>query len=163
MQVLGHWALAPQTLLLLVLLVWGCVLWAWLHAGGSIWTGTVLLVLLLAAYGAAFSWTARVLNAGGVWIGVVDAEPRPFVDARRRGPVGYLVVVSSDGSVRPVPGSLHRPGRVVKIRGRIATAGVYRWQHMTWDPAVEPVADLARRIRDGHMPNGIPETTDRLQ
>lgn len=162
-QVIGHWAFVPQTLLLLVLVVWGCVLWAWLNAGGSIWAGTVLVVVLLAAYCATFAWTARLLNAGGVWIGAVDSEPRPLVVARRRGAVGSLGVVSSDGTVRSVPGSLHRPARIIKTRGRLATAGVTRSQHVTWEPAAEPVADLARRIRGAHTAHGVPETTDRLQ
>lgn len=149
-QVYGGHAFAPQTLMLFVLAVCGLLLWAWLKAGGAILVGALLLAALLIGYAATFTWMAQVLEHGGLWIGVDESSNSPSVMVIRRGPLGYLGVRSSDGRVRRVPGSLHRSGPVIKIRGRLVTDGAPRWQRLSWDPATESVTDLARRIKVGH-------------
>lgn len=152
-QVYGRHAFAPQTVLLFVLAVCGVLLWAWLKAGGAVLVGALAFAVLLSGYAATFTWTARVLEHGGLWIGVGDSTDSPTVVVLHRGPLGQLGIRSSDGRIRRVPGSLHRSAPVIKIRGRLVGESVPKWQRLTWNPATESVTELARRIQDGHPSN----------
>lgn len=149
-QLVGSLAFTRQYIVQVTIVASLFGLWAWLKAGGTVWIGAVVLVALIASHVATGLSILRVARGAGIWVPVDGPGEPPEVVVLRSGPIGHLGIASADGMVDRVPGSLHRAAPVVKIRARLVTDGIPRWQRLTWDPAAESIMELARRVQAAH-------------